>query len=63
VDDASNPMDIKQAALIQLKNSIKMRWNSKKIELDPEEKMTIRNTLLIALIRCSKSYKLIKLYK
>jgi hypothetical protein len=30
VDDANNSMDIKQAALIQLKNTIKTRWNSKK---------------------------------
>lgn len=33
VDDASLHVDVKQAALIQLKNTIKIRWNAKKEEL------------------------------
>lgn len=28
VDDASLPVEIKQAALIQLKNNVKLRWNA-----------------------------------
>ena len=63
VDDVSLPIDVKQAALIQLKNTIKLRWNAKKDELSPEEKNMIRGAILVAVTRCQKSHKLIKLYK
>ena len=33
VDDASLPVEVKQAALIQLKNTIKLRWSAKREEL------------------------------
>ena len=35
VDDSSLQVDVKQAALIQLKNTIKIRWSAKKEELEP----------------------------
>ena len=38
VDDTSLPVEVKQAALIQLKNTIKLRWIAKREELDPTEK-------------------------
>ena len=38
IDDASLPVEVKQAALIQLKNTIKIRWSAKKEELEPMEK-------------------------
>lgn len=30
VDDSSLPVEVKQAALIQLKNTIKLRWQAKR---------------------------------
>jgi hypothetical protein len=38
VDDTTLPIDIKQAALIQLKNNVKLRWNATRDEINPTEK-------------------------
>ncbi len=35
VDDASIAIDVKQAALVQLKNQIKLFWQSKKLQMNP----------------------------
>ena len=63
VDDSSLQVDVKQAALIQLKNTIKIRWSAKKEELEPAQKQHIKNALILAVMRCHKTHKLIKLYK
>jgi hypothetical protein len=63
VDDQSLPVEVKQASLIQLKNNFKLRWQSKKDEIDKAEKELIKSALLVAVIRCNKNFKLIKLYK
>ena len=63
VDDAHLQVEVKQAALIQLKNTIKLRWSAKREELEPTEKESIRGALLLAVMRCHRSHKLIKLYK
>lgn len=63
VDDPSLPVEVKQASLIQLKNNFKLRWQSKKDEIDKAEKELIKSALLVAVIRCNKNFKLIKLYK
>ena len=63
VDDPSLVLEVKQAALVQLKNNIKMRWLAKKEEIDPKEKEQIKGALLLAVIRCQQAHKLIKLYK
>lgn len=34
VDDGSLQVEVKQAALIQLKNHIKMHWNAKSEQMD-----------------------------
>ena len=38
VDDANISEPVKQAALIQLKNTIKRCWKAKKFEIEPAEK-------------------------
>lgn len=63
VDDQTLPVEVKQAALIQLKNHIKLHWTAKKVEMEKQEKQTIKNTILLAVIRCNKNHKLIKIYK
>ena len=66
IDDQSVDIPVKQAALIQLKNTIRARWkvkNEKEIELMSEEKNMIKNALVMAVIRCAKNHKLIKLYR
>ena len=63
VDDSSLAIEVKQAALIQLKNLVKLRWQAKEDEIDPKEKEQIKGALLLAVIRCQQAHKLIKLYK
>ena len=63
VDDQTQTLDVKQAALIQLKNNVKMRWSAKKEEIEITEKDQIKGALLVAVIRCNRTHKLIKLYK
>lgn len=63
VDDSNSNEAVRQAALIQLKNTIKKFWKAKSFEIEPEEKEKIKSILMVAMIRCSQSHKLIKLYK
>ena len=63
VDEGSLPVEVKQAALIQLKNTIKLRWLAKREELEKSEKESIRGALVLAVMRCHRNHKLIKLYK
>ena len=66
VDEGSVEIPIKQAALMQLKNTIRARWkpkNEKESPLNVEEKKMIQNSLVMAVIRCAKIHKLIKLYR
>jgi hypothetical protein len=63
VDEVGLQVEVKQAALIQLKNHIKLHWQSKKDEMDKSEKEAIKNAILLAVIRCNRNHKLIKLYK
>lgn len=63
VDDSEITIDVKQAALIQLKNTIKLRWVAKREQIQESEKQQIRSALLIAVTRCHRNHKLIKLYK
>jgi hypothetical protein len=57
--------DIKQAALIQLKNNVKAKWKPKNpaLEITPAEKSRIRDVLVRAIVHCAKEHKLIKLYR
>ena len=63
IDDHNSNFSIKQAAMIQLKNTIKLRWNARTDFLDPNDKEVIKNTIITAIIRCGKDYKLVKLYR
>lgn len=63
VDEVGLQVEVKQAALIQLKNHIKLHWQAKKEEMDSSEKEAIKNAILLAVIRCNRNHKLIKLYK
>lgn len=63
VDEGALPVEVKQAALIQLKNHVKLHWNAKREEMDRQEKESIKNALLLAVIRCNRNHKLIKIYK
>lgn len=63
VDEATLQVEVKQAALIQLKNHIKLHWNAKREEMDRQEKDNIKNAILLAVIRCNRNHKLIKIYK
>ena len=63
VDDQTLTLEVKQAALVQLKNNVKLRWLAKKEEIDHSEKEQIKGALLLAMIRCNRSHKLVKLYK
>lgn len=63
VDEGALQVEVKQAALIQLKNHVKLHWNAKREEMDRQEKDTIKNALLLAVIRCNRNHKLIKIYK
>jgi uncharacterized membrane protein YuzA (DUF378 family) len=65
VDEPNLTIQLKQAALIQLKNLIKVRWKPKKtwLQLSEAEREQIRNTLVLAIIRCAKNHLLIKLYR
>jgi hypothetical protein len=63
VDEVGLQVEVKQAALIQLKNHIKLHWQAKKDEMDKSEKEAIKNAILLAVIRCNRNHKLIKLYK
>lgn len=38
IDNVENPMEIRQAALIQLKNTIKQRWYATQGEMERAEK-------------------------
>jgi hypothetical protein len=38
VDEAGLQVEVKQAALVQLKNHIKLHWSAKKEEMDKSEK-------------------------
>ena len=50
----------KQSILIQLKNTIRKMWEDKMVE---EEKQQVMMNLLLAFIRCSYNFQLIKLYR
>ena len=43
---------VKQAALVQLKNTIKIKWNAKRGELVQADKDAIRGAIVTAIIRC-----------
>ena len=66
IDDNSLDISIKQAALVQLKNTIRLKWKPKKDkegELQAEEKNMIKKSIVMAVIRCAKIFQLIKLYR
>lgn len=63
VDDPQLPVELKQAALVQLKNHFKLRWDCKAHEIGAEEKEMVRSALILALCRCHADYKLLKIYR
>ena len=65
IDDGSLNVPIKQAGLIQLKNTIKAKWKCKteSLQMSQDEKISIRNSLITAVCRCAQHPLLIKIYR
>lgn len=62
-DNSDISIPIKQGALIQLKNTIKKYWSATSYSICEEEKQTIMGNLVMAFIRSSHTFQLIKLYR
>ncbi len=62
VDNAQISTPVKQNALVQLKNTIKLKWRSTS-PLTENDKNQIKGAIVTAICRCNQDIKLIKIYR